>query len=242
MSLDVCKPVADAVILGYGFPFHKTQLTTFEISIDQALTDETLTKVRFYHPSLDLEDKSNNEWIEGTPQAEVISLAVHWAQNYDCPKYSHSIPPYFVHETCSNDDAMPLLLLHGWPSSHLEWSKVIKPLTSPEKLTEQHYHVVAPDLPGFSFSPAPSYAGLTSSQMGFAFDYIMHALGYDKYGIFTTDLGWWVGMWMAQVVPDSLIGHMTDFWMQAPNSTYLQQFAQNKTTSDEAAYINSYQV
>jgi hypothetical protein len=69
----------------------------------------------------------------------------------------------------------------------------------------------------------------------------MHTLGYDKYGIVTTDLGWWVGMWMADVVSDSLIGHITDFWMQAPNATDLERFAQNKTTADETEYINSQQ-
>ncbi|KAL1857247.1 hypothetical protein Plec18167_004724 [Paecilomyces lecythidis] len=251
-----------AAILGYDFPFHNSQPVAFNISVDSTVIDEALTKARLYRPSLDLEDGTNDDLSEGPSASQMHALAAHWAENYDwyqtqdeinanfshyavtvpgSPEYNHSVHLHFLHERSPSENAIPLLLIHGWPSSHLEWSQVIKPLVSPEQLTDQHFHVVAPDLPGFGFSPAPSYGGLTPSQMGFAFDHLMHVLGYDKYGVLSTDLGWWVGMWMADVASESLIGHLTDFWIQEPNATDLERFEQNKTAPDETAYINSRQ-
>jgi pimeloyl-ACP methyl ester carboxylesterase len=216
----------------YKFPSNTSQPVPFNISVKHALIDEARIKARLYRPSLDLKDDTNKDWLEGPPRAEMTALAAHWAENYDWfktqdeintnfshyaltvpagPKYNHSVPLHFVHQRSSKDGAVPILLLHGWPSSHLEWSQVIGPLVAPKDPLDQHFHVVAPDLPGYGFSPAPAYSGMGPTEMGFAFDNLMHALGYDKYGIVTTDLGWLVGMWMADIVPDSLIGHMTDF-------------------------------
>jgi hypothetical protein len=67
----------------------------------------------------------------------------------------------------------------------------------------------------------------------------MHQLGYEKYGIVTTDLGWFVGRWMVQDVRKSIIGHMTDFFMVPASDSDRARVASGEATSEEAAYITS---
>jgi pimeloyl-ACP methyl ester carboxylesterase len=255
-------PLASSSVLEYHFPPNSSIPTAFDIAVNKTLIDQAINKARLYRPSVDLKDASNKLGLEGPPRDLMTEIAAYWSTEYDWFKtqseinknfshyaltvpggheYNHSLPLHFVHERSSSPDAIPLLLLHGWPSSHLEWSQVIKPLVHPESSEDQHFHVVAPDLPGFGFSPAPEYSGLTPSEMGFAFDKLMYTLGYEKYGVVSTDLGWWVGLWMADVVPESLIGHFTDFWLQQPSDDDLQRFAANKTTPEETEYIKSIQ-
>jgi pimeloyl-ACP methyl ester carboxylesterase len=116
-------------------------------------------------------------------------------------EYSAPIPLHFVHERSDDEAATPLLLIHGWASTHLEWSRIIKPLA---QQGSKAFHVVAVDLPGFGFSPAARQPGLGAREMGRAFDALMRQLGHDKYGLVTTDLGWLIGMWMVEDVRDSI--------------------------------------
>lgn len=264
LSALLAMPFASATQDYYFPPNSHSKPVAFHVSVNESLIEEARLKARLYRPSVDLQDAStsNEGWLEGPPRDVMTSLAAHWAKDYDwftvqdeinanwshyaltvpgSNKYKHPIPLHFVHETSSRKDAIPLLLLHGWPSSHLEWSEVIRPLVSPSSHFDQAFHVVAPDLPGFGFSPAPTHSGLDPIQMGLAFDHLMRALGYAKYGVVTTDLGWWVGMWMTDVVPGSLIGHMTDFWLQSANATDLERFAANETTPEETRYIEAAQ-
>lgn len=173
-----------------------------------------MLKVSLYRPSKDLKDNRNAAWIEGPRRDNRTSLAHYWAKEYDwfqtqdeingnfsrypftVPpvqnlEFQHEVPVHFVHERSDDEDAIPILLLHGWPSSHLEWEKVIKPLVSSSNTTAQRFHVVAPDLPGFGFSPAPEYSSLGPKQMGLVYDSLMHTLGYTKYGVVSTDTGWY---------------------------------------------------
>ncbi|GAD99384.1 hypothetical protein FG03733.1 [Paecilomyces variotii No. 5] len=139
-----------AALIGFDFPFHDSQPVPFNISVDKVIIDEAITKARCYRPS-----------EEGPPASEMRALAAHWAQNYDwyqvqdeinanfshsgvtvpgSREYNHSVYLHFMHEKYPNESAIPLLLIHGCPSSHLEWSEVIKPLVSPENVTDQHFH------------------------------------------------------------------------------------------------------
>jgi pimeloyl-ACP methyl ester carboxylesterase len=107
----------------------------------------------------------------------------------------------------------------------MEWQHVIHPLAHPENSSDPSFHVVAVDLPGFGFSPAPVASNLGPREIGDALDALMQQLGYTQYGIQTTDLGWFVGMWMVQDHTASLIGHGTDFWFQPPNATKQAEYA-----------------
>lgn len=246
----------------YEFPPYTSHPVPFNISVDPVFIDETVLKASLYRPSIDLLDDSNVEWTDGPPRSNMTALASYWAEDYDwfqtehqininfshfvvtvqgSGDYDHPVPLYFVHERSSNENAIPLLLIHGWPSSHLEWSKVIKPLVAPEDPNTQSYHVIAPDLPGYGFSPAPTHSGLGAAELAVVFGKLMNNLGYPRYGIIGTDLGWWVTMWMGKVVPDSVIGHFSDFFYIGPNATDLERYAMNQTSPEENLYIESLQ-
>ncbi|KAL2203731.1 alpha/beta-hydrolase [Sarocladium strictum] len=234
----------------------------FNISVSSGFIHETEERVNRFRPSLDLEDDSNQNWSDGPPSANVTALAKYWAEDYEWKEvqdkmnsdfshfsislpgvrgYDAAIPLHFVHERSQDEDATPLLLLHGWPSTHLEWEKVIHPLVSPQESKSKSYHVVAPDLPGFGFSPAPTQAGLDPRKMGLAMDALMLTLGYKRYGIVTTDLGWQMGMWMVEDVSDHIIGHMTDFFIPQPTPADMEKLQKGQATAQEAEYLGGMQ-
>lgn len=189
----------------------------------------------------------------------MTALAQYWATEYDwsteedyingnfshfaitvpeTPRYGHPVPLHFIHERSDDEDALPLLVLHGWPSTSWEWHKVIPLLTSPSD--GPSFHVVAPDLPGFGFSPSPQYDGLGPQALAEVFDSLMSQLGYDRYGIVGTDAGWWITMWMAELVAQGrIVGHFTDFFIVPPSEDDLERFANNETTLEETRYISS---
>lgn len=249
---------------GLNFPFdYSDHPQPFKISVDHQFIDQTIQKAGLYRSSIPV--KQYPEWNDGPPPQKMKAIAKHWATKYDwfsiqdeinknfshyttsvsgSRNYQHTIPLHFIHEKSSRDDAIPLLLLHGWPSSHLEWSQVIPLLTSPMKPSHPAFHVVAPDLPGYGFSPAPQYSGQGPQEVGDAVDQLMKQLHYDTYGLVTTDLGYFVGSWMVKGHSDSIIGHMSDFTLVTPNATDQARFAANETTPEETRYmkaLNAYQ-
>ncbi|KAI9147014.1 putative epoxide hydrolase [Paramyrothecium foliicola] len=230
----------------------------FKVAIDRKLVKEAVTKAKLFRPSVDLEDETNDSWIEGPPAANMTALAKYWAEEYDWFKvqdkinaeknhytatvgagfgYDHPLPLHFVHQRSARADAIPLILLHGWPSTHQEWAKVVKPLVAPKNAKDPAFHVVAPDLPGFGFSPAATHAGFGSRQAAAAMANLMQTLGYTKYGIASTDAGWYVAMWMVADKPEPVVGHFTDFFFAQPNATDLERFANNETDKTETDYM-----
>lgn len=146
-------------------------------------------------------------WAMGTPRSVVCQLLEYWREGYDwraaetklneMPQFTMDVPTttqytdgkpmnvHFVHKKGASEDAVPLLLLHGWPGSFWEFEKVLTPLANGighvgSGLT-QSFHVVAPSLPGYTFSEAPRTMGFDVAAMGRLFDKLMHELGYPEY-------------------------------------------------------------
>ncbi|KAH7036017.1 epoxide hydrolase [Microdochium trichocladiopsis] len=198
----------------------------YQISVDPKLIAEAATKAKLYRPSIGLEDRTSDTWREGPPVENMTALARYWADEYD-----------WLERSTQRPNAIPLLMLHGWPSTHTEWSAVLKPLTSPKDSSSPAFHVVTPDLPGFGFSPAPTRAGFGPRQAAAAFADLMKTLGYEKYGVVSTDLGWWVGMFMAGDHAEHLVGHFTDFFSVSPTPADLERYSSNQTDAAENEYI-----
>ncbi|PTB34743.1 hypothetical protein M441DRAFT_154975 [Trichoderma asperellum CBS 433.97] len=227
----------------------------FNVELDDSFLEMTLRKVRDYRPTFGLSD----QWtIEGPPSRALIDVADYWSTKYSwrsverkmnddfnhfattvpgSDEYTDPISFHYIHQRSPTHNAIPLLLLHGWPSTLLEWSKVVRPLG--EHL-EQSFDIVAPDLPGFGLSPAPKRSGLGPRALARALDALMLQLGYEKYGIVTTDIGWFIGMWMVNEVKDSIIGHMTDFFIAPPTPGDRALQAKGEASTEESAYIASY--
>lgn len=249
--------------LNFPYPVDAASAVPFTIAVETSFIDETVAKAASYRPSIDLLDDSNADWLEGPPRANMTDLTEYWTNKYDwdtqqsyinenlshffitvpeTPNWPHSVPLHFIHSLADDDDALPLLLLHGWPSTSWMWKNVVQPLATPVDDSLERYHIVAPDLPGFGFSPAPGYAGLDPIALAGVLDAFMSQLGYSKYGIISTDLGWWIAMRMAETLPEGRIaGHFCDFFLSAPNATDLERYKNNQTTEAETRLIDSSQ-
>ncbi|KAH7018403.1 epoxide hydrolase [Microdochium trichocladiopsis] len=199
----------------------------YQISVDPKLIKEAAIKARLYRPSLPLEDGTSETWREGPPTENMTALASYWANDYDWLERSE------------RPDAIPLLLLHGWPSTYTEWNDILKPLTAPQDENAPAFHVVAPDSPGFGFSPAPTHTGFGPRQAGAAWANLMSTLGYDKYGIVSTDFGWWVALFMVDDDKDHIVGHFTDFHFAQPTPADIERYNNNQTDQLETEYIAS---
>ncbi len=158
----------------------------------------------------------------GMPLGVVQRLAEHWRTGYDWraheaqlnefPQYRTAIDGqtiHFLHVRSPEPDALPLLLLHGWPGSVLEFARMIGPLTDPRAhgADPAHaFHVVVPSLPGYGFSGPTAEPGWDSSRMARALGMLMSRLGYQRWGAAGGDSGALVGRELGILAPDGLIG------------------------------------
>jgi pimeloyl-ACP methyl ester carboxylesterase len=177
----------------------------FRVEIpDSALED---LKARLVLSRLPDPGPAGDSWAMGTPRSVALQLLEHWRDGYDwraaeatlneMPQFTMDVPTttqytdgepmnvHFVHKRGASEDAVPLLLLHGWPGSFWEFEGVLDPLTNgighPGSGLTQSFHVVAPSLPGYTFSEAPRTMGFDVAAMGRLFDRLMIELGYTEY-------------------------------------------------------------
>uniref|UniRef100_A0A8H7N0B7 Epoxide hydrolase N-terminal domain-containing protein n=1 Tax=Bionectria ochroleuca TaxID=29856 RepID=A0A8H7N0B7_BIOOC len=150
----------------------------FSIKVDDEFIQETKQKASQLRVAVDI---NQDDFVDGVPSRVLQNLSRHWSDEYDWRKveaamnkkfkqfttivqagenYTHPIPLHFIHHTSEREDAIPLLFLHGWPGSFHEVAGIIDLLTSPPDPSLPAFHVVAPDLPGFGFSPAPDSLAL----------------------------------------------------------------------------------
>ncbi|KAL4713159.1 hypothetical protein ACJJTC_018804 [Scirpophaga incertulas] len=116
---------------------------------------------------------------------------------------------------------LPLLMMHGWPSSSKEFAKVIPLLTSRWQNYDFVFEIIAPDLPGFGFSEGTNKPGLNPVQIAIIMRNLMRRLGYDKYYIQAGDWGSQCGTHIATLFPDEVLGFHTNMPLSSRSiSTY----------------------
>lgn len=115
------------------------------------------------------------DWYEHQAQ---INTAPHYLY-----EHAEGLKIHFVHAQSDRVDAIPLLMVHGWPGSFYEFNKVWGPLSHPPDPSMPAFHVVIPSLPGFAFSSWPPKAAWTLQDSARVFDALMKRLGYDRYAI-----------------------------------------------------------
>lgn len=116
---------------------------------------------------------------------------------------------HFIHVKSPEKNATPLLLIHGWPGSIVEFLDVIGPLTNPVAhggRAEDAFDVVVPSLPGFGFSGPTREAGWNNIRIGKAFLELMSRLGYQRFGVQGGDAGAIVGPEIGRLAPERIIG------------------------------------
>ncbi|KAM0473671.1 hypothetical protein ACHAPX_008076 [Trichoderma viride] len=150
------------------------------------------------------------------------------------------VPLHFVHHTSHRDDAIPLLFLHGFPGSFLEVINIIDSLTNPPNASLPAFHVVAPSLPGFGFSPAPQQAGVGPVKSAQAFNALMQKLGYPQYVMQGGDFGGMILRYQANMFPKNVITAHSNFWVMMPSEYDIQNLIVGATSEEETAFITTY--
>jgi pimeloyl-ACP methyl ester carboxylesterase len=169
-------------------------------------------------PSRELvEDRS-----QGVQLAALRALASYWANDYDfgrvagrlnvLPQFTtviDGVGVHFIHVRSPHEDALPLIMTHGWPGSVVEFLETIGPLADPTAhggTADDAFHLVLPSLPGYGFSAEPTELGWYSGRTARAWAELMHRLGYARYVAQGGDQGAAVTDDMAHQGPAGLIG------------------------------------
>jgi len=172
-------------------------------------------------PSKELvEDRS-----QGVRLAPMQELARYWETEYDwrrCEAGLNALPQFvteidgveihFIHVRSQHEDALPLIMTHGWPGSVIELLETVGPLTDPTAhggRAEDAFDLVLPSLPGYGFSGEPADLGWNVGRVAQAWAELMHRLGYTRYVAQGGDVGAAVTDAMGRQAPEGLLGiHM----------------------------------
>jgi pimeloyl-ACP methyl ester carboxylesterase len=181
-----------------------------QMSATEAASSTTIRELKIHFPEADLEDLRRRidatRWPEretveddsqGVPLALMQELARYWATDYDwrkCEAALDALPNFvteidgldihFIHVRSTHEDALPLIVTHGWPGSIIEQLKIIGPLTDPTAhgaSASDAFHLVIPSLPGHGFSAKPTSTGWDPGRTARAWVTLMKRLGYDRF-------------------------------------------------------------
>jgi pimeloyl-ACP methyl ester carboxylesterase len=162
---------------------------------------------------------------QGVQLATLQALARYWTTDYDWRKAEaklNALPQFtteidgldihFIHVKSPQEDALPLIMTHGWPGSVMELLEVVGPLTDPTShggRAEDAFHLVLPSLPGYGFSGEPTEVGWNVGHIAEAWAQLMRGLGYTRYVAQGGDVGASVTDQLGRQAPDGLLGiHM----------------------------------
>ena len=203
-----------------------TAVRPFRVDIpDEALEDlrRRIAAVRL--PSKELvSDRS-----QGVQLATIQALADYWAADYDwhrCEAKLNALPQFkteidgedihFIHVKSHHEDALPLIMTHGWPGSVIELLEAVGPLTDPtahDGNADDAFHLVLPSLPGYGFSAVPTELGWYAGRFAEAWGKLMPRLGYTRYVAQGGDVGAAVTDAMGRQGPEGLIGIHTNLFV-----------------------------
>ena len=170
---------------------------------------------------------------QGVQLATMQELARYWATDYDWRKVEarlNALPNFiteidgldihFIHVRSKHDNALPIIVTHGWPGSIIEQLKIVEPLTNPTAHggdAADAFHLVIPSLPGYGFSGKPTAPGWNPVSIAKAWATLMQRLGYARYVAQGGDWGNAVSEVMALQQPPGLLGIHTNMAATVPS-------------------------
>jgi pimeloyl-ACP methyl ester carboxylesterase len=205
-----------------------TEIRPFQIDIPEDALEDLRRRIEATRlPSKELvEDRS-----QGVQLATIRKLATYWATEYDwrkaearltaLPQFTTEIDGvgiHFIHVMSSHENALPLIMTHGWPGSVIELLETIGPLTDPTAHggdAADAFHLVLPSLPGYGFSGEPVEVGWDLGRTARAWAQLMLRLGYTRYVAQGGDVGAGVTDAMGRQEPEGLIGIHTNLLVPA---------------------------
>jgi pimeloyl-ACP methyl ester carboxylesterase len=206
-----------------GQPPQKEGIFPFQVNVPEA----DLAEMRRRINATRWPDKETvADSSQGAQLANLQGLVRYWGTDYDWrkgeaklnafPQFKTTIDGvdiHFIHVRSRHENALPMIITHGWPGSVFEQIKLVGPLTDPTAhggREEDAFDVVIPSLPGFGFSSRPTEVGWGLDRIGRAWDVLMKRLGYDRYVAQGGDWGAGVVERMGVQAPDGLLGIHTN--------------------------------
>jgi pimeloyl-ACP methyl ester carboxylesterase len=208
----------------------RSAIRPFEVRIPAEALSELRSRVAAARlPSRELvADRS-----QGVQLATIRELARYWAGDYDLGRVEsrlNALPQFVteidgvdvhvVHVRSPHENALPLIMTHGWPGSIIEMIDSVGPLTDPTAhggSADDAFHLVLPSLPGYGFSAEPADLGWDLGRTARAWAELMRRLGYDRYVAQGGDVGAGVTDAMGRIGPDGLVGIHTNLLVPALN-------------------------
>jgi pimeloyl-ACP methyl ester carboxylesterase len=195
----------------------------FRVDVPQAELDDLRRRI----VAARLPEKETvSDFSQGVPLATVQKLARYWATEYDWRKVEarlNAVPNFiteidgldihFIHVRSQHENALPLIITHGWPGSIIEQLKLIEPLTNPTAhggTAADAFDVVIPSMPGYGFSGKPTSTGWGVERIARAWDVLMKRLGYTSYAAQGGDWGAVIVEVMGAQAPKGLLGVHTN--------------------------------
>ena len=211
----------------------------------EAADDTTIRPYQFHAPESELDDLRHRiaatRWpdketvadaSQGVQLATIQKLARYWASEYDWRRVEsklNALPQFvteidgldihFIHVRSKHENALPLIVTHGWPGSIIEQMKLIEPLTNPTAYggsASDAFHLVIPSIPGFGFSERPTATGWDAARIARAWTVLMKRLGYTRYVAQGGDWGAIVVDLMGVQAPPELLAIHTNMACTVP--------------------------
>jgi len=202
---------------------------------------------------------ADTTWEYGTDSSYLSELIDYWQNDFDWKKQESELNQFdqfkteidgldmhFIHQRSENPDAIPLMIVHGWPGSIAEFSKIIGPLTDPVAHggdIADSYHLIAPSLPGFGFSERPNEPGYSPEKFAHILADLMQRLGYEQYAIAGGDWGAIINRYLANNYPERLIGLHSNMVLAGPPADETQRDdvseAENSLRTARTAYMQN---
>jgi pimeloyl-ACP methyl ester carboxylesterase len=229
-----------------------TEIRPFHIEIPEEQMDDLRRRIAAVRlPTKELvEDRS-----QGVQLATIRELARYWATDYDWRKAEaklNALPQFtteidgveihFIHVRSTYENALPLIMTHGWPGSVIELLETVGPLTDPTAHAgeaEDAFDLVLPSVPGYGFSAEPTELGWWAGRVAQAWPELMRRLGYTRYVAQGGDVGAAITDAMGRLAPEGLIGVHTNLFVPALGGTMPTDTEQERAAAEQIAVFRA---